>query len=98
MPVATEISGDIYPEMIIDGDHLTPGVLSDDSSESASPHRLQILQQGTSGQRNKKIAKRGATAPGNWIPGILFWGQSSMLFRGQLRLLTPCMSCILKTL
>ena len=42
--------------MIIDGDPLTPGVLSDDSSESAFPHRLQILEQGTSGQQNKKIA------------------------------------------
>ena len=57
MLVATEISGDIYPEIIIDVDPLTPGVLSNDSSESSSPHALQILQQGTSGQHNKKIAK-----------------------------------------
>ena len=57
LPVATEISGNIHPEIIIDKDPLTPGVLSDDSSESASPHGLQILQQGSSGQRNKKIAK-----------------------------------------
>ena len=55
MPVATEISGNIHPEIIIDIDPLTPGVLSDDSSKSASPHGLQILQQGTSGQRNKKM-------------------------------------------
>ena len=55
--VATEISGDIHPEIIIDLDPLTPGVLSDDSSESISPYGLQILQQGTSGQCNKKIAK-----------------------------------------
>ena len=38
LPVATEISSDIHPEMIIDIDPLTPGVLSDDSFESASPH------------------------------------------------------------
>ena len=43
--------------LIIDVDPLTPGVLSNDSSESASPHGFQILQQGTSGQHNKKIAK-----------------------------------------
>ena len=57
LPVATEISGNIHPEIIIDIDPLTPGVLSDDCSESASPHGLQILQQGTCGQRNKKITK-----------------------------------------
>ena len=57
LPVATEIIGDIHSEIIIEVDPLTPGVLSDDSSESASPHGLQILQRGTSGQRNKKIAK-----------------------------------------
>ena len=44
------------------------------------------------------VACSGECIPGNWIPGILFWGQISTLFRGQLRLLTPCMSCILKTL
>ena len=57
LAVATEISGNIHPGIIIDIDLLTPGVLSDNSSESSSPHGLQILQQGTSGQRNKKIAK-----------------------------------------
>ena len=57
MPVATEISGDIHLEIIIDVDPLTSGVLSDDTSESASPHGLQILQEGTSGQHYKKIAK-----------------------------------------
>ena len=50
--MATENTRDIHPEIVIDGDPLTPGVLSDDSSaESASPHGLQILQQATGGQQ-----------------------------------------------
>ena len=57
MPVSIEITSDIHSEIIIDVDTLTPGVLSDDSSESASTHGLQILQQGIGGRQNKRIAK-----------------------------------------
>ena len=50
-PVVTETISDIHPDIVIERDPLTPGVLSDDSSGSVSVLGLQNFQQAPAGRQ-----------------------------------------------